>query len=89
MKRQRTLQDRIDAERKFRDAQKLFQVFLENRPGCAYLRDQTGQYAYYNIEARLLLGIDNGNAIGTSELRMKLESQTSRPLHPRAAQCSL
>ena len=77
---QRTLQDRIDAERRLRDAQKLFQVFLENRPGCAYLRDQTGRYVYYNIEARLLLGIDDGNAIGTSELRMKLESQDQQAL---------
>lgn len=72
---QRTLQDRIDAERRFRDAQKLFHVFLENRPGCAYLRDQTGRYVYYNTEARLLLEIDNGNATGTSQLRLKLESQ--------------
>jgi signal transduction histidine kinase len=79
---QRTLQDRIDAERRLRDAQKLFQVFLENRPGCAYLRDQTGRYVYYNVEARLLLGIDNGNATGTSELRMKLESQDQQALAP-------
>jgi signal transduction histidine kinase len=77
---QRILQDRIDAERRLRDAQKLFQEFLENRPGCAYLRDQTGRYVYYNVEARLLLGIDNRNAIGTSELRMKLESQDQQAL---------
>ena len=77
---QRSLQNRIDAERRFRDAQKLFQVFLENRPGCAYLRDQTGRYVYYNIEARLHLGIDNGNATGISKLRMKLESQDQQIL---------
>jgi len=77
---QRTLQDRIDAERRLRDAEKLFQVFLENRPGCAYLRDQTGRYVYYNNQARLLLGIDTGNAIGASELRMKLESQDQQAL---------
>lgn len=77
---QRSLQDRIDAERRFRDAQKLFQVFLENRPGCAYLRDQTGRYAYYNTEARLLLGIDKGNATETSKIRTKLENQDQQVL---------
>jgi signal transduction histidine kinase len=75
-----TLEERLAAEQRLRDAQKLLQLFLENRPGCAYLRDQMGTYLYYNNEARLALGIKNGSAAGNSEWRLQLESEDAQVL---------
>lgn len=68
------LHDRIAAERKLHDAQQILQQFLENRPGCAYLRNPAGQYVYYNNEARERLGISHANAESTSELRLMMEN---------------
>jgi signal transduction histidine kinase len=75
-----TLQERISTERKLRDAQSILHEFLENRPGCAYLRNDAGQYVYCNNQARLLLGISNGVPLTTSELRAKLEEQDRQVL---------
>lgn len=68
------LSDRIAAERKLGDAQQILQTFLQNRPGCAYLRNTAGQYVYYNDEARDLLGIGHGPAESSSQLRQMMEN---------------
>ncbi len=54
------LQAQINAERKLGDAHKLIQMFVDNRPGCSYLRDQTGRYVDFNNEAKRLIGIADG-----------------------------
>jgi len=68
------LQAQINAERKLGDAHKLIQMFVDNRPGCSYLRDQTGRYVYFNNEAKRLLGIAAGNRNET-EVQQTFEQQ--------------
>lgn len=69
-----TLQARINAERKLGDAHKLIQMFVDNRPGCSYLRDQNGRYVYFNNEAKRLLGIAAGDRNET-EAQQTFEQQ--------------
>jgi signal transduction histidine kinase len=69
-----TLQARINAERKLGDAHKLIQMFVDNRPGCSYLRDQTGRYVYFNNDAKRLLGIAVGDSNET-EAQQTFEQQ--------------
>lgn len=76
---ERTLRDRILAERKAREAQKLLQLFLENWPGCAYLRNENRRYVYYNNYAGLFLGIAKEPSASDSQIRVILEN------HDRAA----
>lgn len=78
LEKERSLEEQIGAERKLRDAQQLMEVFLANRPGCAYLRNEAGSYVYYNNEAHLLLGI--GDTEAESEPRLKLESHDQQML---------
>lgn len=75
-----TLQERISTERKLRDAQSILHEFLENRPGCAYLRNDAGQYLYCNNQARSLLGISDGSPLIRTELRAKLEERDGQVL---------
>lgn len=69
-----TLQARINAERKLGDAHKLIQMFVDNRPGCSYLRDQNGRYVYFNNEAKRILGIAAGDGNET-EAQQTFEQQ--------------
>jgi len=55
---ERRLQEQLAAEGKLRDAQKLFQLFMDNRPGFSYLRERGGRYVYFNKAARRLLGLE-------------------------------
>jgi K+-sensing histidine kinase KdpD len=68
------LQAQINAERKLGDAHKLIQMFVDNRPGCSYLRDQSGRYVYFNNEAKRLLGIAAGDRNET-EAQQTFEQQ--------------
>lgn len=52
------LQEQLAAEGKLRDAQKMFQLFMDNRPGFSYLRERGGRYVYFNNVARRLLGLE-------------------------------
>jgi signal transduction histidine kinase len=83
----RALQERVRAERKLHDAQRLLQLFMDNRPGCAYLRNAVGEFVYANREARILLGIVDGNADRSCEAFVKLDKQdrqvTGSPTSPR------
>jgi PAS domain-containing protein len=56
---ERRLHEQLAAEGKLRDAQKLFQLFMENRPGFSYLRERSGRYVYFNSAVRRLLGLDS------------------------------
>ena len=56
---ERRLHEQLAAEGKLRDAQKLFQLFMDNRPGFSYLRERSGRYVYFNSAARRLLGLDS------------------------------
>lgn len=71
---ERHLQDQLLAEGKLRDAQKMFQLFLDNRPGSSYLRDRSGRYVYFNHAARRLLGLENPGA-KLPEVVAELEKQ--------------
>lgn len=53
---ERRFQEQLAAEEKLRDAQTLFQLFMDNRPGFSYLRQRDGRYVYLNNTARRLLG---------------------------------
>jgi len=55
---ERRLQEQLAAEGKLRDAQKLFELFMDNRPGFSYLRERGGRYVYFNNAARHLLGLE-------------------------------
>lgn len=55
---ERRLQEQLATEGRLRDAQKLFQLFMDNRPGFSYLRERSGRYVYFNDAARRLLGLD-------------------------------
>jgi signal transduction histidine kinase len=68
------LQAQINAEQKLGDAHKLIQMFVDNRPGCSYLRDQSGRYVYFNNEAKRLLGIAAGDRNET-EAQQTFEQQ--------------
>jgi signal transduction histidine kinase len=69
------LQAQVNAERKLGDAHKLIQMFVDNRPGCSYLRDQNGRYVYFNNnEAKRLLGIAAGDRNET-EAQQTFEQQ--------------
>jgi signal transduction histidine kinase len=72
-----TLQAQINAERKLGDAHKLIQMFVDNRPGCSYLRDQTGRYVYFNNEAKRLIGIADGerNQTGAQQIFEQQDQQ--------------
>jgi signal transduction histidine kinase len=50
------LHEQVRAQGKLRDAEKMFQLFMDNRPGFSYLRERKGQYAYFNSAARRVLG---------------------------------
>jgi signal transduction histidine kinase len=52
------LEEKLAAQAKLRDAQKLFQMFMDNRPGFSYLRQRSGEYVYFNNAARRLLGAE-------------------------------
>ncbi|HWG49490.1 MAG TPA: ATP-binding protein [Candidatus Acidoferrales bacterium] len=75
-----TLQQRISTERKLRDAESILHQFLENRPGCAYLRNDAGQYVYCNNQARTLLGISEGSPLIPNDLCAKLEKEDRQVL---------
>lgn len=79
-KAESTLQERINAERKLSDAQKLFQLFIDNKPYATYLRDEAGQYVYANREANRLFGIAAGAAPKADETVRVLEEQDRRVL---------
>jgi signal transduction histidine kinase len=53
---ERRLQEQLVAQGKLRDAEKIFQLFMDNRPGFSYLRECNGPYVYFNSTARRLLG---------------------------------
>lgn len=55
---ERRMQEQLSAEAKLRDAQKLLQMFMDNRPGCSYLRARGNGYVYFNNAARRVLGLD-------------------------------
>jgi signal transduction histidine kinase len=55
---ERSMQEQLAAEGKLRDAQKMFQLFMDNRPGFSYLREHNGRYMYFNNTARRLLGLE-------------------------------
>ena len=55
---ERRLQEQLTAEGKLRDAQRMFQLFMDNRPGFSYLRERNGRYVYFNNAACHLLGIE-------------------------------
>lgn len=76
----RSLQERINAEHKLHDTRKLLQMFMDNRPGCSYLRDPTGRYVYYNNEAHRLLGIPGDNLSKKSGVLRRLDSQDQQLL---------
>jgi signal transduction histidine kinase len=50
------LQEQLAAQGKLRDAEKVFQLFMDHRPGFSYLRECNGPYVYFNSTARRLLG---------------------------------
>jgi signal transduction histidine kinase len=56
------MREQLAAEGKLRDAQKLFQLFMENRPGFSYLRERNGRYVYFNNTARRLLGLEGAQS---------------------------
>ena len=56
---ERRLQEQLASEAKLRDAQKMLQMFMDNRPGCSYLRERNGKYVYFNHVARELLSLDS------------------------------
>jgi len=56
LRAEQRLQQQLTAESKLRDAQKVFQLFMDNRPGFSYLREQNGEYVFFNNAARRLLG---------------------------------
>jgi PAS domain S-box-containing protein len=58
-----SLEEQINTARQLLDAQALFRAFMENSPGCAYLRDQQGEHVYMNAAARQILGVE-GEAAG-------------------------
>jgi signal transduction histidine kinase len=51
--------EQLAAEGKLRDAQKVFELFMDNRPGFSYLRQRDGQYVYFNRAARHFLGLND------------------------------
>jgi signal transduction histidine kinase len=68
------LREQLAAEGKLRDAQKLFELFMDNRPGFSYLREREGRYVYLNATARHLLRLDHpGNKL--PEVVSELEQQ--------------
>jgi PAS domain S-box-containing protein len=71
---ERHLQSQLLAEGKLRDAQKMFQLFSDNRPGSSYLRDRSGRYVYVNHAARHLLGLENPG-VKLPEVVAELEKQ--------------
>lgn len=59
---ERRLQEQLEAQAKLRDAEKLFELFMEHRPGFSYLRERSGRYVYFNQAARRVLGLENPGA---------------------------
>ncbi|HEX2330408.1 MAG TPA: ATP-binding protein [Candidatus Angelobacter sp.] len=57
---ERRLHEQLAAEGKLRDAQKVFQLFMDNRPGFSYLRERNGRYVYFNNAACSLLRLEGG-----------------------------
>ncbi|HKW77237.1 MAG TPA: ATP-binding protein [Terriglobales bacterium] len=55
---ERRLQEQLATEGKLRDAQRMFQLFMDNRPGFSYLRERNGRYVYFNNAACHLLGLE-------------------------------
>lgn len=55
---ERRLHEQLAAEGRLRDVQKMFQLFMDNRPGFSYLRERNGRYVYFNNAACRLLGIE-------------------------------
>ncbi|HEU5342314.1 DUF4118 domain-containing protein, partial [Edaphobacter sp.] len=55
---ERRLQEQLAAEGRLRDAQRMFQLFMDNRPEFSYLRERDGRYVYFNNVAFHLLGIE-------------------------------
>jgi signal transduction histidine kinase len=56
LRAEQRLQEQLTAESKLRDAQKVFQLFMDNRPGFSYLREENGEYVFFNNAARRVLG---------------------------------
>ena len=55
---ERRLHEQLATESRLRDAQTMFQLFMDNRPGFSYLRERNGCYVYFNHAACQLLGIE-------------------------------
>ena len=52
-----SLQEQVETTHQLLDAQALFKAFMENSPGCAYLRDERGEYVYMNATAKQIFGV--------------------------------
>lgn len=72
---ERRLQEQLAAEAKLGDAQRLFRLFLDNRPGFSYLRQRDGQYVYFNNTARWLLGRSRPALAALPDLFSELQEQ--------------
>jgi signal transduction histidine kinase len=80
---ERRLHDQLAIEGKLRDAQKLFQLFMDHRPGFSYLRERNGQYVYFNNTARRLLGLESPQS-KLPEVISELQGQDEEAFTPEA-----
>jgi PAS domain S-box-containing protein len=63
---ERSFEQQIETARQLLDAEALFKAFMENSPGCAYLRDERGEHVYMNATARQVLGVSEEVAGNTN-----------------------
>jgi signal transduction histidine kinase len=80
---ERRLHEQLAVEGKLRDAQKLFQLFMDHRPGFSYLRERKGQYVYFNNTAHRLLGLERPQS-ELPEVISELQDQDEEAFKPEA-----